>query len=78
MSVRYEQDVNNFNHGSIEKASPKGTYAQHADNRYNFDQSDLDRVQRRLKQRHVQMSVLLRILSWLIVFSPVLNSTGSP
>lgn len=25
--------------------------------RYHFDQSDLDRVQRRLKQRHVQMFV---------------------
>ncbi|KAH9957982.1 general APC amino acid permease, partial [Lactifluus volemus] len=27
------------------------------ENRNNFDQSDLDRVQRRLKQRHVQMSI---------------------
>ena len=27
-------------------------------NRYHFDQSDLDCVQRRLKQRHVQMFVL--------------------
>jgi hypothetical protein len=75
MSAKYEQD---FNLGSIEKASPKGTFVKPADNRYNFDQSDIDHVQRRLKQRHVQMSVLLRILSWLIVFSPVLNSTGSP
>lgn len=78
MSARYGQDVNNFNHRSIEKASPKGIFDNHADNRYNFDQSDLDRVQRRLKQRHVQMSVFLHILSWFIVFSPVLNSTGSP
>lgn len=28
-----------------------------ANSRYYFDQSDLDRVQRRLKQRHVQMFV---------------------
>ena len=27
------------------------------DDRYHFDLSDLDRVQRRLKQRHVQMFV---------------------
>jgi hypothetical protein len=46
--------------------------------RYHFDQSDLDRVQRRLKQRHVQMSVpfFLRVcglsVRFLIVF------TGSP
>ena len=29
-----------------------------ADDRYHFNKSDLDRVQRRLKQRHVQMFVL--------------------
>ena len=29
------------------------------DDRYHFDQSDLDRVQRRLKQRHLQMHVPL-------------------
>ena len=29
-----------------------------ADDRYHFDRSDLDQVQRRLKQRHVQMFVL--------------------
>jgi hypothetical protein len=28
-----------------------------ADNRYHFDAADLDQVQRRLKQRHVQMCV---------------------
>lgn len=27
------------------------------DERYHFDDADLDRVQRRLKQRHVQMCV---------------------
>jgi amino acid transporter len=31
--------------------------------RYRFDQSDLDRVQRRLKQRHVQMFVPLLVHS---------------
>jgi hypothetical protein len=30
-----------------------------ADERYHFDAADLDRVQRRLKQRHVQMYVFL-------------------
>jgi hypothetical protein len=30
-----------------------------ADDRYHFDAADLDHVQRRLKQRHVQMYVLL-------------------
>ncbi|KAI9507038.1 general amino acid permease 1 [Russula earlei] len=43
-----------------EKGSPPDPYAIHPiaarNDRYNFDQSDLDRVQRRLKQRHVQMS----------------------
>ena len=41
-------------------------------NRYHFDQSDLDRVQRRLKQRHVQMFVLFFLLrSWSITLIPV-------
>jgi hypothetical protein len=30
-------------------------YAVAADERYHFDAADLDQVQRRLKQRHVQM-----------------------
>lgn len=34
-----------------------------APDRYRFDQSDLDRVQRRLKQRHVQMFVPLLMRS---------------
>lgn len=35
-------------------AEPTYAVAQ-ADERYHFDQRDLDRVQRRLHQRHVQM-----------------------
>jgi amino acid transporter len=31
-----------------------------SDDRYDFDFHDLDRVQRRLKQRHVQMCVARR------------------
>jgi hypothetical protein len=34
-------------------------YVVRADDRYHFDAADLDRVQRRLKQRHVQMYVPL-------------------
>jgi hypothetical protein len=44
-----------------EKAPSDPPYVVPSDNRYHFDQSDLDRVQRRLKQRHVQMSVFLLI-----------------
>jgi amino acid transporter len=36
--------------------------AARGNDRYHFDQSDLDRVQRRLKQRHVQMFVPLACL----------------
>ena len=44
----------------VEGGSPKAApnvYLATTDDRYHFDQSDLDRVQRRLKQRHVQMFV---------------------
>ena len=53
---KYETDPNSFNDKSLEKG-PTEPIAP-ADDRYHFDQSDLDRVQRRLKQRHVQMFVL--------------------
>ncbi|TFL02280.1 general amino acid permease 1 [Pterulicium gracile] len=60
-------DINRAEHGSYEEhekasddivhdqqhESPK--YAVVEDERYRFDAADLDRVQRRLKQRHVQM-----------------------
>lgn len=62
-------DINRAEHGSYEEhekasddivhdqqhESPK--YAVVEDERYRFDAADLDRVQRRLKQRHVQMYV---------------------
>lgn len=38
--------------------SEKGVHSDNlavADERYHFDASELDRVQRKLKQRHVQM-----------------------
>ncbi|KIP01515.1 hypothetical protein PHLGIDRAFT_131234 [Phlebiopsis gigantea 11061_1 CR5-6] len=42
--------------GSLEKATDADEpYVVQADERYNFDTHDLDQVQRRLKQRHVQM-----------------------
>jgi yeast amino acid transporter len=44
----------------LEGGSPKAAtdgYLASTDDRYHFEQSDLDRVQRRLKQRHVQMFV---------------------
>ncbi|KAI0792215.1 general amino acid permease 1 [Abortiporus biennis] len=40
---------------SVEKGGVTNDYVVQADPRYNFDTADLDRVQRRLKQRHVQM-----------------------
>ncbi|KAJ3485871.1 hypothetical protein NLI96_g4646 [Meripilus lineatus] len=39
---------------SLEKGAIND-YVVHADPRYHFDAADIDRVQRRLKQRHVQM-----------------------
>ena len=38
-----------------EKSSDGEKYAVTADSKHHFDAADLDRVQRRLKQRHVQM-----------------------
>ena len=55
--------VENFDADHINKSLEKGpTELEHehvasADD-YHFDKSDLDRVQRRLKQRHVQMFAL--------------------
>jgi len=49
-----------FDDKHLEGAAPKAAadgYLATAEDRYHFDQSDLDRVQRRLKQRHVQMFV---------------------
>lgn len=57
MSAGHSQD-------SVEKFDPeKGEYTHEfvaiADKSFQFDAADLDRVQRRLKQRHVQMYVLI-------------------
>jgi len=51
----YEPGAAGFDNKYLEKDTSAEQYAAPADNRYHFDQSDLDRVQRRLKQRHVQM-----------------------
>lgn len=40
---------------SVEKGVVHDYVVQDHDNRYHFDAADLDRVQRKLKQRHVQM-----------------------
>ncbi|PIL24827.1 transporter [Ganoderma sinense ZZ0214-1] len=40
---------------SVERGTIHDYVPQHQDDRYNFDPADLDRVQRKLKQRHVQM-----------------------
>lgn len=49
-------------HSSVEKSLENGPdgpedFVVRADDRYHFDAADLDRVQRRLQQRHVQMYV---------------------
>ncbi|KAI0305792.1 general amino acid permease 1 [Multifurca ochricompacta] len=51
---KFEPDTNSYNNKSLEKGAPE-QYVAPTDDRYRFSQSDLDRVQRRLKQRHVQM-----------------------
>ncbi|KAM5536471.1 hypothetical protein V8D89_009907 [Ganoderma adspersum] len=40
---------------SVEKGDVHDYVVQQSDQRYHFDAADLDRVQRKLKQRHVQM-----------------------
>jgi yeast amino acid transporter len=42
----------------LEKGEVEAPAVVVADNRYHFDAADLDQVQRRLKQRHVQMYAL--------------------
>jgi amino acid transporter len=48
--------------GYIDGDSEKGDTFAVADERYHFDASELDRVQRKLKQRHVQLFVCINIL----------------
>jgi hypothetical protein len=50
-----------FDDTHLEGAAPKA-----ADDRFHFESSDLDRVQRRLKQRHVQMYVPLAYYAFII------------
>ena len=60
---KYEPGAPGFDDKHLERGETKegaGGYvvtADDPDDRYRFDHSDLDQVQRRLKQRHVQMSV---------------------
>lgn len=58
---QYESGHNTFDDKTLEKGPTERI--EPADDRYHFDQSDLDRVQRRLKQRHVQMFVLCFFLA---------------
>lgn len=48
----YEEKTDNSS--SVEKG-PADEYVVQADSKFQFDAADLDHVQRRLKQRHVQM-----------------------
>lgn len=43
---------------SVEKSPTELEQVASSEDRFHFNKSDLDRVQRRLKQRHVQMFVL--------------------
>lgn len=44
---------------SLEKGvAPVGPIASHSNSNYVFNAADLDRVQRRLQQRHIQMYVV--------------------
>lgn len=47
---------------SLENGINSTVHIARGNDRYYFEQSDLDRVQRRLKQRHVQMFVPLPCL----------------
>lgn len=51
--------------GSVEKGATH-EYVVQADDRYKFDTHDLDRVQRRLKQRHVQMIAVSLLLTMVL------------
>jgi amino acid transporter len=53
---KFETDHMSLNR-SLEKGPTELEQVAPAEDRYHFDKSDLDRVQRRLKQRHVQMLV---------------------
>jgi len=84
-----EKDHTSDDNGSLEKGvaydtgSGTGHGATHAtvvkDERYHFDAVDLDRVQRRLKQRHVQMIAIAGTLgTGLFLGSGKALSTAGP
>jgi len=60
-----DRDTNSFDKALHSEKGPEPAYAVQADDRYHFDRSELDRVQRRLKQRHVQMYVSSIVFYWL-------------
>ncbi|KAH9851886.1 general amino acid permease 1 [Lenzites betulinus] len=55
MSHPKEYDDKADQTSSVEKGVVHDYVVRDSDNRYHFDAADLDRVQRKLKQRHVQM-----------------------
>ncbi|KAI0664522.1 general amino acid permease 1 [Cubamyces menziesii] len=55
MSQSKDYDEKADQGSSLEKGAVHDYVVQHTDNKYHFDAADLDRVQRKLKQRHVQM-----------------------
>ncbi|KAI8996470.1 general amino acid permease 1 [Trametes punicea] len=55
MSQSKDYDEKADQNSSLEKGAVHDYVVQQPDNRYRFDAADLDRVQRKLKQRHVQM-----------------------
>ena len=60
MSAEYEEKPDQTS--SLEKGAVHDYVVQQTDPRYHFDAADLDRVQRKLKQRHVQM-IAVRLFS---------------
>ena len=61
-----EKDAAEKDSASVEKAtSPhEHDYVVQADDQYHLDAHDLDRVQRKLKQRHVQMIAVSVLSPW--------------
>jgi hypothetical protein len=57
MAMLVEKDQSSGASHDNEKGITSAANIISGNDRYHFDQSDLDRVQRRLKQRHVQMFV---------------------
>ncbi|EJF64342.1 general amino acid permease 1 [Dichomitus squalens] len=55
MSEKRDSQEKTDGSSSLEKGAVHDYVVQQTDDRYHFDAADLDRVQRRLKQRHVQM-----------------------